>query len=179
MKTPGFSGKNLERPGVQALIEAIKRREVDVVITYKIDRVARSVGDFFDFWQLLEDHDANFVSATESFDTGTPAGRLMLNMLLGFGQYERELTAERISDKLAERATGRTRQARQMGGRNHPARLRLRPANQKAQSSPGGGYASQTHLHAIRRAWQRHAGCAADHERRRPHTPARLSVPRR
>ncbi len=101
---PGFSGKNLERPGIQALIEAIKRREIDVVVTYKLDRVARSVRDFFDFWQLLEDHEANFVSATESFDTGTPAGRLMLNMLLGFGQYERELTAERISDKLAERA---------------------------------------------------------------------------
>tara|TARA_R100000027_G_scaffold9275_4_gene6697 strand:- start:31966 stop:33822 length:1857 start_codon:yes stop_codon:yes gene_type:complete len=101
---PGFSGKNLERPGIQALIEAIKRREIDVVITYKIDRVARSVRDFFDFWQLLEDHEANFVSATESFDTGTPAGRLMLNMLLGFGQYERELTAERITDKLIERA---------------------------------------------------------------------------
>ena len=101
---PGFSGKNLERPGIQALIEAVKRGEIDVVVTYKLDRVARSVRDFFELWQLLEDHDANFVSATESFDTGTPAGRLMLNMLLGFGQYERELTAERITDKLAERA---------------------------------------------------------------------------
>ena len=101
---PGYSGKNLERPGVQGLIQAIKRGEIDVVVTYKLDRVTRSVRDFFDFWQLLEDHGANFVSATESFDTGTPAGRLMLNMLLDFGQYERELTAERITDKLAERA---------------------------------------------------------------------------
>jgi site-specific DNA recombinase len=101
---PGYSGKNMDRPGIQALIGEINAGNVDVVVTYKIDRITRSLPDFYDFWRMLERHHVNFASATQNFDTATPMGMLMLNMLLSFGQFERELTVERTTHKLAERA---------------------------------------------------------------------------
>lgn len=101
---PGYSGKNLERPGMQALLREIKAGQVDVVVAYKIDRITRYLPDFYEFWKVLNQHKANFVSATQSFDTGTPMGMLMLNMLLSFGQFEREMIAERVQHKIAERA---------------------------------------------------------------------------
>ena len=101
---PGFSGKDMERPGIQALISAVETGEVNVVVTYKLDRVSRSLPDFYAFWQRLERRGVEFVSATQNFDTSTPMGRLMLNVLLSFGQFERELTAERTAHKLGERA---------------------------------------------------------------------------
>ena len=66
--------------------------------------VTRSLPDFYEFWKILDLHKVNFVSATQSFDTGTPMGMLMLNMLLSFGQFEREMIAERVQHKMAERA---------------------------------------------------------------------------
>lgn len=101
---PGYSGKDMNRPGIQALLSEIRARNIDVVVAYKIDRISRYLPDFYDFWRTLERHDVNFVSATQNFDTGTPMGMLMLNMLLSFGQFEREMTAERTFDKLSERA---------------------------------------------------------------------------
>ncbi len=101
---PGFSGKNLERPGIQQLMAEIEAGHVNVVVAYKIDRITRNIGDFYQWWKLLEKRNVHFVSATQSFDTSTPVGMLMLNMLLSFGQFERELTAERVSHKFAERA---------------------------------------------------------------------------
>ncbi len=101
---PGYSGKNLERPGMQALIQEVKAGQVDVVVAYKLDRITRYLPDFYEFWKVLNQHKVNFVSATQSFDTGTPMGMLMLNMLLSFGQFEREMIAERVSHKIAERA---------------------------------------------------------------------------
>ena len=94
----------MERPGVQQLIAEIEAGRVDVVVVYKIDRITRHIGDFYQWWQFLERRKVHFVSATQSFDTSTPIGMLMLNMLLSFGQFERELTAERVSHKIAERA---------------------------------------------------------------------------
>ena len=78
--------------------------QVDVVVAYKIDRITRYLPDFYEFWKVLNQHKVNFVSATQSFDTGTPMGMLMLNMLLSFGQFEREMIAERVPHKIAERA---------------------------------------------------------------------------
>ncbi len=101
---PGFSGKNMERPGIKQLVAEIEAGHVDVVVAYKIDRITRHIGDFYQWWQLLERKNVHFVSATQSFDTSTPIGMLMLNMLLSFGQFERELTAERVTHKIAERA---------------------------------------------------------------------------
>ena len=101
---PGYSGKDMARPGMQALMLEIEAGNVDVVVTYKIDRITRNIGDFYQLWQRLEKKGVDFVSATQQFDTSTPAGKLMLNMLLSFGQFERELTAERVSHKMLERA---------------------------------------------------------------------------
>lgn len=101
---PGYSGKNLERPGIRALIQEVQSGHIDVVVAYKIDRITRHLPDFYEFWRILNQHKVNFVSATQSFDTGTPMGMLMLNMLLSFGQFEREVTVERIQHKIAERA---------------------------------------------------------------------------
>jgi DNA invertase Pin-like site-specific DNA recombinase len=101
---PGYSGKDMNRPGIQALLAEVRDGNIDIVVAYKIDRISRSLPDFYDFWRTLEKHGANFVSATQNFDTSTPMGMLMLNMLLSFAQFEREMTAERTFHKLAERA---------------------------------------------------------------------------
>jgi DNA invertase Pin-like site-specific DNA recombinase len=101
---PGYSGKDMSRPGIQALLSEVRAKNVDVVVAYKIDRISRHLPDFYDFWRVLERHGVNFVSATQNFDTGTPMGMLMLNMLLSFGQFEREMTVERTVHKLTERA---------------------------------------------------------------------------
>jgi DNA invertase Pin-like site-specific DNA recombinase len=101
---PGYSGKNMDRPGIQGLLAEVRAGNIDVVVAYKLDRISRSLPDFYEFWRILEQHGANFVSATQQFDTSTPMGMLMLNMLLSFAQFEREMTAERTFHKLAERA---------------------------------------------------------------------------
>lgn len=100
----GYSGKDMKRPGIQRLLAEVRAGNVDVVIAYKIDRISRYLPDFYDFWRVLDSHGVNFVSATQQFDTSTPMGMLMLNMLLSFAQFEREMIAERTHDKLAERA---------------------------------------------------------------------------
>ena len=97
----GFSGGNMERPALQRLMEAIKARQVDRIVVYKIDRLTRSLADFAKLVEDLDAAGASFVSVTQSFNTATSMGRLTLNMLLSFAQFERELTAERIRDKIA------------------------------------------------------------------------------
>ena len=97
----GFSGGTLQRPALQALMEAIRARKVDRIVVYKIDRLTRSLADFAKLVDELDDADASFVSVTQSFNTATSMGRLTLNMLLSFAQFEREVTAERIRDKIA------------------------------------------------------------------------------
>ncbi|MDP2674623.1 MAG: recombinase family protein, partial [Dehalococcoidia bacterium] len=100
----GYSGKDLSRPGLQELLQDIKDRKIDVVVTYKIDRISRSLKDFYGFWEVLKEHNATFVSATQHFDTSDSTGMLMLNILLSFAQFERELTRERTLSKMAGRA---------------------------------------------------------------------------
>lgn len=97
----GLSGGTLERPALQALLEEIDAGRVDMVVVYKIDRLTRSLADFARIVERLEAAGASFVSVTQSFNTSTSMGRLTLNVLLSFAQFEREVTAERIRDKIA------------------------------------------------------------------------------
>jgi DNA invertase Pin-like site-specific DNA recombinase len=100
----GFSGKDLKRPALQRLLRDVHRGEIQVVVAYKLDRISRSLRDFYEFWGVLQAVGAIFVSATQSFDTSAPAGNLMLNVLLSFAQFERETTAERTATKMRARA---------------------------------------------------------------------------
>lgn len=97
----GLSGGTLKRPGLQRLMVDIRAGKVDQIIVYKIDRLTRSLGDFSKIVETLDEAGASFVSVTQSFNTATSMGRLTLNMLLSFAQFEREVTAERIRDKIA------------------------------------------------------------------------------
>ncbi|QDC10100.1 recombinase family protein [Oceanicola sp. D3] len=97
----GISGGTLERPGLKRLLEDIEDGLVDVVVVYKIDRLSRSLADFAKLVEVFDRNDVTFVSVTQSFNTTTSMGRLTLNILLSFAQFEREVTAERIRDKVA------------------------------------------------------------------------------
>lgn len=97
----GFSGGTLERPAIKELFLDIEAGEVDIVVVYKVDRLTRSLMDFSKIVELFDSHQASFVSITQSFNTTTSMGRLTLNMLLSFAQFEREVTGERIRDKVA------------------------------------------------------------------------------
>jgi DNA invertase Pin-like site-specific DNA recombinase len=97
----GFSGGNLERPALQRLLADLGRGLVDVIVVYKIDRLTRSLADFARIVETLDRQGASFVSITQQFNTTTSMGRLTLNVLLSFAQFEREVTGERIRDKIA------------------------------------------------------------------------------
>jgi DNA invertase Pin-like site-specific DNA recombinase len=97
----GFSGGTLERPALQRLIADIEARRVDVVVVYKIDRLSRSLMDFARLVEVFDRNAVTFVSVTQSFNTTTSMGRLTLNVLLSFAQFEREVIGERIRDKFA------------------------------------------------------------------------------
>ena len=97
----GLSGGSLERPALQRLMQDMRDGLVDQIIVYKIDRLTRSLADFSKIVDVLDAAGASFVSVTQSFNTATSMGRLTLNMLLSFAQFEREVTAERIRDKIA------------------------------------------------------------------------------
>jgi len=97
----GFSGGNMERPALKRLMADIERGLVDIVVVYKIDRLTRSLADFSKMVEVFERHGVSFVSVTQQFNTTTSMGRLMLNVLLSFAQFEREVTGERIRDKIA------------------------------------------------------------------------------
>ena len=97
----GFSGGNIERPALQRLLADVGQGLVDVIVVYKIDRLTRSLADFARIVETLDRHGASFVSITQQFNTTTSMGRLTLNVLLSFAQFEREVTGERIRDKIA------------------------------------------------------------------------------
>lgn len=98
---PGFSGGNTDRPGLKRLMADIQRGQIDIVVVYKIDRLTRSLVDFSKMVEVFERYNVSFVSVTQQFNTTTSMGRLMLNVLLSFAQFEREVTGERIRDKIA------------------------------------------------------------------------------
>jgi site-specific DNA recombinase len=97
----GLSGGTLERPALQLLLTDIQARKIDVVVVYKVDRLTRSLADFAKLVELFEKHGVSFVSVTQQFNTTTSMGRLTLNVLLSFAQFEREVAGERIRDKFA------------------------------------------------------------------------------
>jgi site-specific DNA recombinase len=97
----GFSGGSLDRPGLQRLLADIRERRMDIVVVYKVDRLTRSLTDFAKLVELFDAYGVAFVSVTQSFNTTTSMGRLTLNVLLSFAQFEREVTGERIRDKIA------------------------------------------------------------------------------
>ena len=97
----GFSGGNIERPGLKQLMRDIEAKKVQTVVVYKVDRLTRSLADFAKLVELFDAYGVSFVSITQQFNTTTSMGRLTLNVLLSFAQFEREVTGERIRDKIA------------------------------------------------------------------------------
>ena len=97
----GFSGGSLERPALQMLLADIQARKIDIVVVYKVDRLTRSLADFAKIVEIFDRHGVSFVSVTQQFNTTSSMGRLTLNILLSFAQFEREVTGERIRDKVA------------------------------------------------------------------------------
>src|ERR1700738_296095 len=97
----GLSGGTIERPALRRLLSDIKAGKVQIIVVYKVDRLTRSLADFAKIVDVLDAHDASFVSVTQQFNTTTSMGRLTLNMLLSFAQFEREIAGERIRDKFA------------------------------------------------------------------------------
>ncbi len=97
----GFSGGDLGRPAMQRLLSDVQAGDVDVVVVQRIDRLTRSIADFGKIVEIFDQHKVSFVSVTQQFNTTTSMGRLTLNILLSFAQFERELTAERIREKIA------------------------------------------------------------------------------
>ena len=108
----GFSGGNTERPALKELLADIKAGKIDVVVVYKIDRLSRSLIDFAELQTTFEKYNTSFVAVTQQIDTSGSTGRMMLNILMTFAQYEREIIAERIRDKMS--AT--RRQGKYIGG---------------------------------------------------------------
>jgi DNA invertase Pin-like site-specific DNA recombinase len=97
----GFSGGSIERPALKMLLADVRSGKIDVIVVYKVDRLTRSLTDFAKIVDVLDSHSVSFVSVTQAFNTTTSMGRLTLNVLLSFAQFEREVTGERIRDKIA------------------------------------------------------------------------------
>lgn len=109
----GYSGKNVDRPEFQSMMEAIRRGEVSRVIVYKLDRISRSVMDFMHLFTEFQQYGVEFVSCTEKFDTSSPMGRAMLKIIVVFAELERETIQQRVMDAYMSRS----RKGFYMGGR--------------------------------------------------------------
>ena len=131
----GFTGANMERPGLKRLLADVEADKVNTVVVYKLDRLSRSMRDFFRIFEVFENHGVAFVSVTQAFNTTTPVGRMTMNILLSFSQFEREQTAERTRDKVwAARRLGKfTGGSLPLGYDRHPdgGRLVVNPAEAK------------------------------------------------
>ena len=97
----GFSGGSMERPALKRLLEDVEAKKIDIIVVYKVDRLTRSLADFSKIVEALDAREVSFVSVTQQFNTTSSMGRLTLNILLSFAQFEREVTGERIRDKIA------------------------------------------------------------------------------
>ena len=97
----GLSGASLDRPALQDLLNKVRARQIDIIVVYKVDRLTRSLADFAKLVEQFDEHDVSFVSVTQSFNTTSSMGRLTLNVLLSFAQFEREVIGERVRDKIA------------------------------------------------------------------------------
>jgi site-specific DNA recombinase len=97
----GLSGASLDRPALQILLDQVRAHRIDIIVVYKVDRLTRSLADFAKLVELFDEHEVSFVSVTQSFNTTSSMGRLTLNVLLSFAQFEREVIGERVRDKIA------------------------------------------------------------------------------
>ena len=97
----GLSGASLERAALQSLLDQVRARKIDIIVVYKVDRLTRSLADFAKLVELFDEYGVSFVSITQSFNTTSSMGRLTLNVLLSFAQFEREVIGERVRDKIA------------------------------------------------------------------------------
>src|SRR5438477_7876022 len=97
----GYSGGSMDRPALQQLLRDVEAGKVNIIVVYKVDRLTRSLADFAKIIEILDSHRVSFVSVTQQFNTTSSMGRLTLNVLLSFAQFEREVTGERIRDKIA------------------------------------------------------------------------------
>ena len=100
----GYSGAKINRPALKELLEDVRHGKIDIILSYKIDRLTRSPKDFYELVEVFNKYKTDFISITERFDTSTPSGRLLRNIMLNFAQFERELVSERTKDKALERA---------------------------------------------------------------------------
>lgn len=100
----GYSGRNTDRPAFQTLLRDVRADKVSKLYVYRLDRFSRSIADFGQLWNVLKEHNVEFVSVTENFDTSSPMGRAMLHIIMVFAQLERETTAERVKDNYDARA---------------------------------------------------------------------------
>ena len=141
----GLSGGTLERPALQALLADVAHGRIDVIVVYKVDRLTRSLADFAKLVELFDKHGVSFVSVTQQFNTTNSMGRLTLNVLLSFAQFEREVTGERIRDKIA----ASKKKGIWMGG---PAPLGYRVEGKKLRGAPDRGRAGPHHLPPLPRA---------------------------
>jgi site-specific DNA recombinase len=96
-----FSGASLDRPVLQELLAEVRAGKIDIIVVYKVDRLTQSLADFAKLVELFDQHSVSFVSVTQSFNTTSSMGRLTLNVLLSFAQFEREVIGERVRDKIA------------------------------------------------------------------------------
>ena len=101
MRYGGLSGASLDRPALQKLLADVRAGKINTVVVYKVDRLTRSLADFAKLVELFDQHGVSFVSITQSFNTTSSMGRLTLNVLLSFAQFEREVIGERVRDKIA------------------------------------------------------------------------------
>lgn len=108
----GFSGGNTKRPALKRLMADIKAGKINVVVIYKMDRLSRSLLDFMNMAEFFEQHNVSFVSVTQDINTSTSSGRMMLNILMAFSEYERDVIRERIKDTIA----GAKRRGKHCGG---------------------------------------------------------------
>jgi site-specific DNA recombinase len=138
----GLSGASLDRPALQELLGDIRGGKIDVIVVYKVDRLTRSLADFAKLVELFDQHSVSFVSITQSFNTTSSMGRLTLNVLLSFAQFEREVIGERVREKICSlEAQGF------VGWRPNPTRLRHR--EQKAGRRARGGRDRPCHIPAL------------------------------
>ena len=142
----GVSGASLDRPALQKLLADVRAGKIDIVVVYKVDRLTRSLADFAKLVELFDRHGVSFVSITQSFNTTSSMGRLTLNVLLSFAQFEREVIGERVRDKIA----ASKRKGIWVGG---PRSARLSVRRQEARRGAGGGGGGAHHLHPLSGAW--------------------------
>ena len=133
---------------MQTLLDQIRARRIDIIVVYKVDRLTRSLADFAKLVELFDQHDVSFVSVTQSFNTASSMGRLTLNVLLSFAQFEREVIGERVRDKIA----ASERKGIWVGG---PVPLGYRSVSKKLGIRSGRGRPRSQDLCRISASWLR------------------------